>query len=149
MTWGRQSAQPTPLDSSETYLAMQTGTVDAQENIILSSYANAMQEVSKSIVMTDHMITANLVCVNGDKWENMTPEQQVLLTQVIREAVEQNNQDVMAEEAKILDECVEKYGINLQEPDKDAFKEYAFKYYLSNPDNEKNWNMDIFNEITK
>ena len=108
-----------------------------------------MQEVSKSIVMTDHMITANLVCVNGDKWENMTPEQQELLTQVIREAVEQNNQDVMAEEAKILDECVEKYGINLQEPDKDAFKEYAFKYYLSNPDNEKNWNMDIFNEITK
>ena len=134
---------------SETYLAMQTGTVDAQENIILSSYANAMQEVSKSIVMTDHMITANLVCVNGDKWENMTPEQQELLTQVIREAVEQNNQDVMAEEAKILDECVEKYGINLQEPDKDAFKEYAFKYYLSNPDNEKNWNMDIFNEIIK
>ena len=51
-----------------------------------------MQEVSKSIVMTDHMITANLVCVNGDKWENMTPEQQELLTQVIREAVEQNNQ---------------------------------------------------------
>ena len=142
-------AEPTPLDSSETYLAMQTGTVDAQENIILSSYANAMQEVSKSIVMTDHMITANLVCVNGDKWENMTPEQQELLTQVIREAVEQNNQDVMAEEAKILDECVEKYGINLQEPDKDAFKEYAFKYYLSNPDTEKNWNMDIFNEITK
>ena len=54
--------------------------------------------------MTDHMITANLVCVNGDKWENMTPEQQELLTQVMGEAVEQNNQDVMAEEAKILDE---------------------------------------------
>ena len=137
------------MPNSASFLDMGTGTVDAQENIILSSYANAMQEVSKSIVMTDHMITANLVCVNGDKWENMTPEQQELLTQVIREAVEQNNQDVMAEEAKILDECVEKYGINLQEPDKDAFKEYAFKYYLSNPDNEKNWNMDIFNEITK
>ena len=29
-----------------------------------------------------------------------------------KEAVEQNNQDVMAEEGKILDECVEKYGIN-------------------------------------
>ncbi len=42
----------------------------------------------------------------------------------------------MAEEGKYWMN-VEKYGINLQEPDKDAFKEYAFKYYLSNPDNEK------------
>ena len=70
LTWGRQSGRrPTPLDSSETYLAMQTGTVDAQENIILSSYANAMQEVSKSIVMTDHMITSQsgvcLMVING------------------------------------------------------------------------------------
>ena len=142
-------AEPTPLDSSETYLAMQTGTVDAQENIILSSYANAMQEVSKSIIMTDHMITANLVCINGDKWEAMTPDQQEKLTQIIKEAVNKNNQDVLAEEEKILDECVQKYGINIQEPDRDAFKKYAFEYYLSNPDNEKNWNMDIFNEITK
>lgn len=142
-------AEPTPLDSSETYLAMQTGTVDAQENIILSSYANAMQEVSKSIVMTDHMITANLVCVSGDKWESMTSRQQELLTQIVKEAVEQNNQDVLAEEDKILDECVEKYNINLQEPDREAFKKYALDHYLANPDNEKNWNMDIFNEITK
>ncbi len=39
-------ASPRPFDCSETY-SLQTGTVDAQENIILSSYANAMQEVSK------------------------------------------------------------------------------------------------------
>lgn len=108
-----------------------------------------MQEVSKSIIMTDHMITANLVCINGDKWEAMTPDQQEKLTQIIKEAVNKNNQDVLAEEEKILDECVQKYGINIQEPDRDAFKKYAFEYYLSNPDNEKNWNMDIFNAITK
>lgn len=142
-------AEPTPLDSSETYLAMQTGTVDAQENIILSSYANAMQEVTKSIVLTDHMITANLVCISGDKWEAMTPEQQELLTEIVKEAVKENNQDVAEEEKRILDECKNEYGIVIQEPDKELFKKHAFDYYLSNPDNEKNWNMDIFNQIAK
>ena len=41
--------EPTPLDSKRdiSIKCRQVGTVDAQENIILSSYANAMQEVSK------------------------------------------------------------------------------------------------------
>ena len=142
-------AEPTPLDSSETYLAMQTGTVDAQENIILSSYANTMQEVCKTIILTDHMITSNWICVNGDKWESMSSEQQEKLTAVVRAAAKANNDDVIAQEEKILDECVDKHGITLQEPDKDAFRNYALEYYLSNPDNEKNWNMDIFNDLNK
>lgn len=142
-------AEPTPLDSGETYLAMQTGTVDAQENIVLSSYANAMQEVCKTIVLTDHMITSNWVCINGDKWESLTPDQQEKLVSVVREAVKINNADVLEAEDAIFDECVNKYGITIQEPDKEAFRKYAMDYYLANPDNEKNWNMDIFNELNQ
>ena len=40
-------------------------------------------------------------------------------------------------------------GLILQEPDKDAFKGVRIQILSFNPDNEKNWNMDIFNEIIK
>ena len=140
---------PVPMASGETYSSLQQGIVDGAENTELALTVDGHQDLVKSYTYTEHQYSPDIYIISTKTWNKMTPEQQELLTQVIREAVEQNNQDVMAEEAKILDECVEKYGINLQEPDKDAFKEYAFKYYLSNPDNEKNWNMDIFNEITK
>lgn len=138
---------PTPLDSSETYLAMQTGTIDAQENIILSSYANAMQEVCKTIVLTNHMITANYICVNGDTWESMTEEQQQRFTELTKAAVEINNQQVLDKESQILEECQTKYGITLQYPDIEAFRKNAVNYYLSKPENLKNWDLDAYHEI--
>ena len=138
---------PTPLDSSETYLAMQTGTVDAQENITSSSYANAMQEVSKTIVKTEHMITANMICVNGDVWDSMTPERQQLLTEIIKRAATENNEKVIADEEAILAEC-ESLGIRIQEPDKEAFKENAINYYLSKPENIEIWDAEYFKLLT-
>ena len=138
---------PTPLDSSEVYLSMQTGTIDAQENIILSSWANAIQEVTETIVLTNHMITANYICVNGDVWEKMTPAQQAQFTELCEKAVEINNEQVLAEEGLILKTCEEEYGIRLQTPDITAFKEHAKEYYLSKPENVENWNLDAYNAI--
>ena len=138
---------PTPLDSSEVYLSMQTGTIDAQENIILSSWANAIQEVTETIILTNHMITANYICVNGDVWESMTAEQQAQFTELCKKAVEINNQQVLAEEERILKTCEEEYGIRLQTPDIDAFKVHAKEYYLSKPENVKNWDLDAYNAI--
>ena len=138
---------PTPLDSSEVYLSMQTGTIDAQENIILSSWANAIQEVTETIVLTNHMITANYICVNGDVWEAMTPEQQTQFTELCKKAVEINNKQVLDEEARVLKVCEEEYGIRLQTPDIHAFKEHAKEYYLSDSENVENWDLDAYNAI--
>jgi TRAP-type C4-dicarboxylate transport system substrate-binding protein len=140
-------AEATPLDSGETYLAMKSGTVDAQENNTLQSYNNAMQEVSKSIVKTDHMITPNLVCVNGDVWESMSTEQQELFTKLVKEACLKNNEAVLTAEKEVFDKCVNEYGITIQQPDLEAFREYAMNYYLSIPANKENWNLDILDEI--
>lgn len=143
------NAEPTPLDSSETYLAMQTGTVDAQENIVLSSWANGMQEVTKTIILTKHMITANYVCINGDVWESMSVKQQQIFTDLVNKAVAINNAQVIEKEEAVLKECQEKYGITLQVPDIESFKKNARDYYLSNKKNLSNWDLDQYEAILK
>ncbi len=140
-------ASPTPLDGNEVYLAMQTGTIDAQENITLSSYAQGQQEVCKSIVLTQHMLTPNFISVNGETWRSMTPEQQALFTELIQEAARINDQEILAEEARIIEQCHKEHGLTLQYPDRDAFRDHVLAYYLNDPGNKANWNMEMFEKI--
>ncbi|MCB7318209.1 TRAP transporter substrate-binding protein DctP [Lacrimispora sp. 210928-DFI.3.58] len=135
----------TSLDSNEVYLGMQTGTIEAQENNMISSYANALQEVTKTIVLTGHQYNFNLVCVAGDVWDALNDAQKDELTRVIVEAVKENDAAVQAKEADILKECEER-GIRIQTPDVEAFKTYAREFYLASEE-AKDWDMDTYNTI--
>jgi tripartite ATP-independent transporter DctP family solute receptor len=81
--WG---ANPLPMAFTELYLALQTGTVDAQENPINNIYANRMYEVQKYLSLTEHAYTASIVAMNLAKFKALPPEQQKLLREVVREA---------------------------------------------------------------
>ena len=142
-------ANPTPLNGSEVYLAMKTGTIDAQENIYLSSYAQGQQELCSSIVLTSHMLTANFICMNGDTWESMSVEQQKLFEELIKEAALANDKEIIAEQERIKKECVDKYGMTLQYPDKEKFREHVLDFYLAIPANQANWNMDMLDKINE
>jgi len=135
----------TSLDSNEVYLGMQTGTIEAQENNMISSYANALQEVTKTIVLTGHQYNFNLVCVAGDVWDSLNDAQKDELTRVIVEAVKANDAAVQAKEAEILKEC-ENRGIRIQTPDIEAFRTYARDFYLASEE-AKDWDMDTYNTI--
>lgn len=139
-------ASPTTLDTNEVYLGLQTGTIDAQENNMISSYANSFQEVVKTIVKTEHQYTFNLVCIAGDVWDSLTDTQKAELTRVITAAVDANDEEIEAKQDMILKECEEKYDIVIQEPDLTAFREYAANYYLSSEDAQF-WDMDLYNQI--
>src|SRR5258708_39780303 len=55
-------ANPTPIAFAEVYLALQNGTVDAQENPLPTIEAKKFYEVQKYIVLTGH-ITESLVTI--------------------------------------------------------------------------------------
>ena len=139
-------ASPTTLDTNEVYLGLQTGTIEAQENNMLSSYSNSFQEVTKTIVRTNHQFTFNLVCVAGDVWDGLTEEQKQNLTEIVISAVDQNDKEVQEKEEEIIKDCEETYGIRIQEPDLEAFKAYAEEYYLSSEDAQY-WDMDVYRQI--
>lgn len=135
----------TSLDSNEVYLGMQTGTIEAQENNMIVSYANALQEVTETIVLTGHQYNFNLVCVAGDVWDSLNDGQKEELTRIIVEAVKENDAVIQAKEAEIIKEC-EARGIRIQTPDVEAFKTYARNFYLTSEE-AKDWDMDTYNAI--
>jgi len=139
-------ASATTLDTNEVYLGLQTGTIDAQENNMISSYANSFQEVINTIVKTEHQYTFNLVCVAGDVWDALSEGQKAELTDIVVTAVDNNDAEIEAKEEEILKDCEENYGVRIQEPDLTAFREAAQEYYLNSPDAEY-WDMDLYEQI--
>lgn len=81
--WG---ANPLPMAFTELYLALQTGTVDAQENPVNNIYANRMYEVQKFLSLTGHAYTASIVAMNLTKFNALPPDQQKTLLEVVRES---------------------------------------------------------------
>ena len=49
-------ANPTPIAFAEVYLALQNGTVDAQENPLTTIEAKKFYEVQKAIILTGHIV---------------------------------------------------------------------------------------------
>ena len=58
-------ANPTPIAFAEVYLALQNGTVDAQENPLPTIDAKKFYEVQKFIVLTGHITDALLSIVGS------------------------------------------------------------------------------------
>ena len=69
-------ANPTPIAFAEVYLALQTGTVDAQENPLPTIQAKKFYEVQKYIALTGHITDALLTIVSGQTWEQLSGRRQ-------------------------------------------------------------------------
>jgi tripartite ATP-independent transporter DctP family solute receptor len=80
--WG---ASPTPMAFTELYLALQTGTVDAQENPVNNIFANKMYEVQKHMSMTGHAYTASIMVASLEKFNALPADQQKALMEAARE----------------------------------------------------------------
>ena len=81
--WG---ANPTPMAFTELYLALKTGTVDAQENPINNIYANRMFEVQKYLSLTNHAYTASIAAMNLNRFNGLPAEHRKALLESALEA---------------------------------------------------------------
>lgn len=81
--WG---ASPTPMAFTEVYLALETGTVDGQENPVNIIRSNRFQEVQTHMSMTGHAYTVSIVSMNLAKFKGLTEDQQQALVTAAREA---------------------------------------------------------------
>jgi tripartite ATP-independent transporter DctP family solute receptor len=65
-------ANPTPIAFAEVYLALQNGTVEAQENPLTTIEAKKFFEVQKHIMMTGHIIDGLTTQVAPHVWNKLT-----------------------------------------------------------------------------
>ena len=84
-------ANPTPIAFAEVYLALQNGTVDAQENPLPTIDAKKFYEVQKYIVLTGHITDALLTIVGGPTWNKLSDADKKIFEEVLKEAAAQGD----------------------------------------------------------
>ena len=114
------NANATPVAFAEVYLALQQGTVDAQENPLPTIEAKKFHEVQSHIALTGHMTDGFFTVINGDVWSNMSDDDKAVFEEVWSEAATKASADIVASEARLVDWFTEQ-GITVTEPDRAAF----------------------------
>ncbi len=84
--WKALGANPTPLNFSELYIALQQGIVDAQENPYEIVWANKFYEVQKYLVNTHHICFILSIVMNKGLYDSMPAEYQKIVSDSMKEA---------------------------------------------------------------
>jgi tripartite ATP-independent transporter DctP family solute receptor len=119
-------ANPTPIAFAEVYLALQNGTVEAQENPLPTIEAKKFYEVQKNISLTGHIVDSLLTVVGGPLWAKLSDADKKIFSDVMHEAADKTGREIIASEARLVDEFKKK-GNNVIVVDKNAFREAVLK----------------------
>ena len=120
--WG---ADATNMNWSETYTALQQNTVEGQENPLPAIDAASVQEVQKYVSMWNANYDCLFFCINQDLYNSLTPEQQAVVDECGKLAVEYQREINRSGDDEILDRWVNKNGLDVipnEEVDIDSFK---------------------------
>lgn len=113
-------ANPSPMALSEVFTALQTGTMDGQENPLVQIHSQKFQEVQDYLSMTNHVYTPAYVVVSKSHWEDLPEDVRDVLEETAQEI-----QDFVYETAAKQDEellgAMEEAGMEINEADKQAF----------------------------
>ena len=120
--WG---ADATNMNWSETYTALQQKTVDGQENPLPAIDAASVQEVQKYVSLWNANYDCLFFCINQDIYDSLTPEQQAVVDECGKLAVQYEREINRAGDDEILSRWQSKNGVEVvgnDELDIDSFK---------------------------
>jgi TRAP-type C4-dicarboxylate transport system substrate-binding protein len=86
--WKALGANPTPLSFAELYVALQQGTVDAQENPYEIIWSSKFYEVQKYLINTHHIAFILSININKGIYEGMSDEYKKIIDESMKEASE-------------------------------------------------------------
>jgi tripartite ATP-independent transporter DctP family solute receptor len=115
-------ANPAPIAFAEVYLALQQGTVDAQENPLPTIQAKKFYEVQSDINLTGHITDALLTIVGGPTWDSMDEADREALGGVLEEAAVCATDQIIQKEGELA-AWFREQGNNVNEVDRAPFIE--------------------------
>ncbi|UJF24495.1 sialic acid TRAP transporter substrate-binding protein SiaP [Suttonella sp. R2A3] len=121
-------AAPTPMAFSEVYLALQTNSVDGQENPLSTIQAQKFYEVQDYLAMTNHILNDVLYLASNETLEKLPEELQTVVKEAAQEAADYHTQLFVDGEKELISFFEEK-GVTITYPDQAAFKEAMQPYY--------------------
>lgn len=114
-------ANPTPIAFAEVYLALQQGTVDAQENPLPTILAKKFYEPTPVINLTGHITESLITIVSSNLWNQLSDEDKAIFDEVFQEAAVMSNEEIFASEAELVTGFAE-LGATVNPVDRSLFK---------------------------
>ncbi|RJF92313.1 sialic acid TRAP transporter substrate-binding protein SiaP [Noviherbaspirillum saxi] len=119
-------ANTSPIAFAEVYLALQNGTVEAQENPLTTIEAKKFYEVQKNIVLTAHIVDHLNTVIAGKLWKQLSEDEKKVFSDVTREAAQRASTDVVTREKELVDVFKQK-GLSVTEVNRDEFRDTVLK----------------------
>ena len=107
-TFRALGANAVPMPFTEVYTALETKTVDGQENPLSTILASKFNEVQKHTVLSNHLYSVWAFLMSKRFWDRLTPDEQKVITEAANEAKLFERETVRAFEVKALEELKSK-----------------------------------------
>ncbi len=138
-------ANPTPMAFAEVYTGLQSGAIDGQDNPLPTMVDKKFYEVTKQVILTSHLVDLNYISISKKLWDKMTPEQQATV-QAAADAAAMQCSEQQVKKEKELQDFLREEGLQVYEPDLDAFRQRVQKMYLES-DIAKSWPEGLLDKI--
>lgn len=143
-------ANPTPMAFGEVYMGLKTGVVDGQDNPLPTNRNAKFYEVTKYIVLTNHVVDSTWPTINEAKWRSLSKQQQDWVLAAAAKAREFCDKTVLENEASLIAFFKEQGLTVIENPDRAAFAAFAKNSYLTeSKDLSKDWDMALYDEVQK
>ncbi len=117
-------ANPVPMSIKEVYGALQTGTVEAQENPLGTIWGTNFYEVQDYLNLTGHVWSYFVISANNDFYEGLSADHRKIFDTELEKAVAWMNDAVRKDWDDARGKLTDK-GMDVVEPDVAAFKKIA------------------------
>ncbi len=138
-------ATATPLAFGEVYMGLKTGTIDGQDNPLPTVRAAKFYEVTKQLVLTNHLVDSLFIAIASKTWIGMTAAQKQAVKAAAQAAASFNNDNRIKEEAQIID-FFKQQGLQVSTPDVEAFRKSVQDAYAKS-DYAKVWTKGMLERI--
>ena len=119
-------ANPTPIAFAEVYLALQNGTVEAQENPLTTIEAKKFFEVQKHIMLTGHIVDGLVTQIAPHIWNRLTDAEKKIFTDVTQEAAVRATAQIKKREGELVAEFRAK-GLGIHNVNRQSFVDAVLK----------------------
>lgn len=139
---------PTPMSFGEVYMGLKTGAVEGQDNPLPTDKNAKFYEVTKYIVLTDHVVNSVWPSINEKRWQSFSDIEKLVIRKAMEKARDFCAETNLKAESELVDFFRGEGLIVIEDPDKEAFAEYAkWSYQNESKDVSKDWDMDLYEKI--
>jgi len=138
-------ANAIPMAFSELFGALETKTVDGQENPFNTILSSKFYEVQKYVSVTNHVYSPWILMISKKYWDGLSKDEQKVLTDAARASRDFERKDTRAEAAKAVAELKAK-GMQINEVSPAEVNRMRDKLTRVNATIATNVGMDLWNE---